>query len=120
MNTGNENAGVEMSGNRPETVGALWGWTMGMVVICLLLFVVLRTAAVPLILFIGVAGLLTLYIWSWNIGERASRRDEEEIEALRSQVRDLEQRLENVEVINAFGEKLAEREQGRAVGETDG
>ena len=46
----------------------------------------------------------------WRSGGRSDRSDAAELEALRDKVRELEERLESAEVVDAFEERLAAKE----------
>ncbi|MDB6151240.1 MAG: hypothetical protein JWQ44_2688 [Chthoniobacter sp.] len=76
-----------------------------MLALCIPLCAVLRSPMIPIVVIIGTA-LLSLYVW--NSGEK--RANGLEADALRAKIKELEERLSNVEVINRFEDRLAEKQ----------
>lgn len=92
---------------RPKAVGQIWAAAVGMLAICIPLCAVLRSAILPFFVIAG-AALATLYIWSAS--SRNQEPPEDEAESLRAKIKELEDRLANVEVINRFEDRLAEKQ----------
>ena len=91
---------------RPDAIGQVWWAALAMLAICIPLGAVLKSGAIPLVV-IGGAVLATMYVWKTN--PQKTSRAEDEAETLRAKIRELEERLANVEIINSFEERLAER-----------
>ena len=91
---------------RPDAIGQVWGTAVGMLAICIPLCVLLKSGALPIIV-ICAAVLVSMYVWKTE--PRKTTATNKEAEELRAQIRELEERLANVEVINHFEERLAER-----------
>lgn len=91
---------------RPRAVSQIWGAAIGMLALCIPLCFVIRTAALPVFVIAG-ASLVTLYIWT--AGAKTQDASTDETEALRAKIKELEERLANVEVINRFEDRLAEK-----------
>lgn len=101
---------------RPDAIGQVWGTAVGMLAICIPLCVLLKSAALPIIV-ICAAGLVSMYVWK-NEPRKTATADQE-AEALRARIQELEERLANVEVINSFEERLAERTIAREEEQSD-
>ena len=91
---------------RPDAIGQVWGTAIGMLAICIPLCVLLKSGALP-IMVICAAVLVSMYVWKTEPQKTANAN--QEAEALRTRIAELEERLANVEVINSFEERLAER-----------
>ena len=91
---------------RPDAIGQVWGTAIGMLAVCIPLCVLLKSGAIPIIVIVG-AVLVSMHIWQTESRQTADA--DEEAEALRTRIAELEERLANVEVINSFEERLAER-----------
>lgn len=96
---------------RPDAIGRVWGISLAMLGICIPLCVLLKSAALPIIV-IGAAALVSMLIWQSESRKNAAA--DKDAEALRARIQELEERLANVEVINSFEERLAERTLARA------
>ena len=85
----------------------IWRSAFIMLAICVPLVFVMRWTLIP-ILVIGGAVAGTMLIWA-GFNSRQPEH-ERELNELRTQVKDLRERLANVEVINTFEDRLAEKE----------
>jgi len=92
--------------SRPAALGNIWGSAIAMLVLCIPLAAVSRTANLPLIIIVGTA-VVSLYIW-WS-GSAERKAESSEADELRAKIKELEERLANVEVINRFEDRLAEK-----------
>ncbi len=101
---------------RSTTLVSIWAAAVVVVGLCFALGAVLKSASIPF-LVVALAVFATVWVLASGRGA-ADRTDEREVEALRQKVKDLEERLANVEVINHYGERLAEKELTEAGEET--
>ncbi|HEX8296274.1 MAG TPA: hypothetical protein VF593_08235 [Chthoniobacteraceae bacterium] len=102
---------------RAKALANVWGFALVMLVVCVPLCAMFRTAVIPLTIIAG-AAVVTLYIWSR--GEKDSGVQDAENESLRTKIQELEERLANVEVINRFEDRLAEKELRRTAADPSG
>ena len=93
---------------RAQALSQVWRSAFVMLALCLPVSFVLRSPILPLAVILTAAA-VAFYVWSKN--EPSKSRDAEN-EALRAKIRELEERLANVEVINRFEERLAARQAG--------
>jgi hypothetical protein len=102
------NKAVSITGDdpRPKAIGRIWGAAVGMLAICIPLCAILESAWLPVFVIAGAAG-VTLYIWA--SGDRSQAPPNDETELLRAKIKELEERLANVEVINRFEDRLADK-----------
>jgi len=91
---------------RPTALGNIWGSAVAMLALCIPLGAIFRSSILPILIIAG-AALVSLYIWQSGSAEREA--DTSEADALRSKIKELEDRLANVEVINRFEDRLAEK-----------
>ena len=94
---------------RARALGKVWGSALVMLAICIPLCYILKSAVLPLAVIIS-AAVVTFYVWN---SSELSGSENSENEALRAKVKELEERLANVEVINRFEEHLAEEKLAR-------
>jgi hypothetical protein len=92
--------------SRIAALGGIWSGAIVMLALCIPLAAVSRSANLPLIVIVG-TGLVSLYIW--QSGSAARKEDTSEADALRDKIKELEERLANVEVINRFEDRLADK-----------
>src|SRR5687767_5089139 len=93
---------------RSKALGHVWGSALVMLAICIPLCYILKTVVLPLAVIIGAAA-VTFYVWS---SSEQSDSHASENEVLRAKIKELEERLANVEVINRFEDRLAEKQLG--------
>lgn len=92
--------------SRANAVNNIWSAALGMLVLCIPLCAMVRSAAIPIAIIVG-AAVVTFYIW--NSGEKRGTDQHSENETLKARIKELEDRLANVEVINRFEDRLAEK-----------
>jgi uncharacterized protein (DUF58 family) len=88
--------------HRAEALSNVWGWALLMLAVSIPLCTILKTALIPMIVIFA-AVVVTFYVWNSGKGDTV------ENEALRAKIKELEERLANVEVINRFEDRLAEK-----------
>lgn len=88
---------------RAEALSNVWGWALLMLAVSIPLCTILKTALIPMIVVFA-AVVVTFYVWN------SGKSDPEENEVLRAKIKELEERLANVEVINRFEDRLAEKQ----------
>ncbi len=99
------------SDERAKAVGGVWRAAIAMLALSIPLCAILRSAMIPIAVIVG-AALVTLYVWS--NGGAGKDAEPSENEALREKIKELEERLANVEVINRFEDRLAEKQLRKA------
>lgn len=99
-------APIQRRDPRTAALNNVWGSALAMLALCIPLCAVLRSAMIPILVVAGTA-IVSLYIWWSGAAEREA--DTSEADALRDKIKELEDRLANVEVINRFEDRLAEK-----------
>lgn len=91
---------------RAKAIGNIWQAAVALLAVSISLSLVLRSAVIPLTIIVG-AVLVTLYLW--NVSSTDREAEDAENDALRAKIKELEERLANVEIINRFEDRLAEK-----------
>ena len=92
---------------RVAATGAISGATIGALAVCIPIVAITRSPMIAM-LVVGGAAVAIAGIWISGRSKEVAAKSEQ-IENLESTIKDLQERLENVEVINRYETTLAER-----------
>lgn len=101
--------------SRADTITTIWQNLIVILMVCIPLCLTTRSVALPIAAIFG-ATFVTVYLWSSR--GKSDPEETSENEALRTKIKELEERLANVEVINRFEDRLAEKRLRREMDET--
>jgi hypothetical protein len=89
---------------RIRALNSVWASAIAMLALCIPICIETGSLILPILVIVGTA-VVSLYVWQGGGAERK----EDEADALRTKIQELEDRLANVEIINRFEDRLAEK-----------
>ena len=100
---------------RTKALAKTWEAGFGILALCIPLVIITKSPLIPIMAILGLA-VVAMYVW--RTGDKGDRSSEAafqaENEELRAKLKELEERLANVEVINRFEDRLAEKQLRKA------
>lgn len=94
---------------RWDALATVWWGVVAMLAVCIPLVFVTRLTMLP-VFVLGAGVVATAIVLGGHRSSRAALESEAERERLEGRIRELEERLANVEVIESFENRLAEKE----------